>query len=158
MKLRAACLEDAPVLGTLIGAFRDHLGVTRPTEEDLTSHLPRILADASTEFCLGFAEDGDAFGYTQCRFLPSVWASGLEAHLEDLFVVAAARGQGLGGELLRFALARAASRGAVSIGLHTNERNHAAQAFYRKAGFEPQSGPRWQDGHEVYWVRPIDPC
>jgi ribosomal protein S18 acetylase RimI-like enzyme len=43
------------------------------------------------------------------------------------------------------------------MGLHTNERNESGQALYRKAGFEPQSEPRWQEGREVYWVRSIAP-
>lgn len=155
MRVRIARGEDAPALAGLILGFRDYLGATRPGEEALAAALPAALEDPTLEFGIAFSVEGEAQGYTQCRFFPSVWTCATEGHLEDLFVVASARGRGVGRELMDFAIRRAAARGAAKLGLHTNERNDPAQAFYRKAGFRPQTEATWQGGREVYWARAI---
>lgn len=155
MRVRVATAEDRGELAKLVLAFRDHLAARRPTEDELLGYLPEVLADERTEFCLALTEAGEAVGYGQCRIFPSLWGSGFEAHLEDLFVLESHRGRGIGEALIRFAIERAASRGAVGIGLHTNEANEAAQAFYRRIGFSPASEARWDGGREVYWVRAI---
>jgi len=154
---RAAGADDAGRLAPLVLAFRDHLGAARPSAHELEGALPEALLDPSTEFCLCLTDDG-AVGYTNARSFHSVWAAGLEAHLEDLFVLESARGAGLGERLLEFAVERMRARGARAIGLHTNEHNREGQSLYRKAGFQPQTEERWGGGREVYWVRRLDPA
>ncbi len=61
----------------------------------------------------------------------------------------------MGRQLMDFVLERARTRGAVAVGLHTNEHNEPAQAFYRRAGFAPQTETRWNGGREVYWARSL---
>lgn len=163
--VRVALASDAPQLAEMIGGFRNHLGATRPTAEELEKLLPELMGDFAIEFCLAFPREdprpGDgpqgAIGYSQCRFFRSLWARGSQAHLEDLFVAAPARGRGVGGALLSFALERARERDCVAVGLHTNERNDRAHAFYRRAGFEPESEARWPGGQEVFWTRALAP-
>jgi ribosomal protein S18 acetylase RimI-like enzyme len=172
-RVRIAQASDAPLVAALVTGFRNHLGATHPTAEELAELLPRLIASDDTEFCLAFSgtdrssgptpvapvgssdSEQEPLGYTQCRFFHSLWARGREAHLEDLFVAAAARGQGAGSALMAFALARARERGCVAIGLHTNERNERAHVFYRRGGFEPQSEARWPGGQEVFWRRSL---
>ena len=163
--VRVAESTDAPALSALVTAFRSHLGATHPTADELARLLPEAIADGQIEFALACfssnarpdasAEPREALGYTQCRFFRSIWARGFQAHLEDLFVSAPARGNGVGAALIAFALERAAARHCVSIGLHTNDRNERAHAFYRRAGFEPQSEARWPGGQEVFWTRSL---
>lgn len=105
------------------------------------------------EFACAFEPNGRGLGYTQTRFFPSVWAAGLEAHIEDLFVVPAAQRGGIGRALLEFTLAQARARYARAVGLNTNERNTGAVQLYRSAGFEPASERIWTGGREVRWVR-----
>ena len=155
MTVRIATDKDAAALTGLILEFRDYLGATRPSKSELMTYLPIALADAATEFCLVISDRGVALGYSHCRFFPSVWASAVEAHLEDLFVVASARREGAGNQLLAFVVERASERGAASIGLLTNENNEPARAFYRQAGFKPAAEALWNDGREVSWVRSI---
>ena len=93
--------------------------------------------------------------YTQTRFSRSIWSGGSDAHLEDLFVTAAARGHSIGRALLRHALARAAARGAKRFTLNTNEGNAEAQALYRAEGLLPESHALYPDGREVLWVRTL---
>jgi GNAT superfamily N-acetyltransferase len=154
LTIRPAGLTDAGPLAALIGAFRDHLGAAAPTDAELGQHLSRALADPAIEFSCAWLA-GDAVGYTHMRFFTSIWVGGTEAHLDDLFVIAPARRQGVGRALLRHAVARAHMRGAQRFGLHTNEKNEAGQSLYRSEGLSPQSHTLYPGGREVFWVREI---
>ena len=77
--------------------------------------------------------------------------AGLEAHLEDLFVVADARGSAVGRRLLRHVLDRATERGALRLTLTTNEHNDGAQGLYRSEGLAPQDHQLYPGGREVLW-------
>jgi ribosomal protein S18 acetylase RimI-like enzyme len=152
--IRDATLSDVPVLARLIAAFRDHLIAKVPSDSDIGSQLPRALQDPSIEFACAWL-DAEAVGFTQTRFLTSVWAGGLEAHLEDLFVVASARRNSVGRSLLRHVLLRAEARGALRFSLTTNERNEAAHSLYRSAGLAPVSHALYPGGREVLWSRSV---
>ena len=151
LEIRVARPGDVAKLRTLVGAFREHLRVGAPADAELDTLLPRLLADSAIEFAWAELE-GDLVGYTQTRFFASLWASGLEALLEDLFVLPHARGRAIGRSLLRHAMQRARERGARVLGLTTNERNTAAQELYRSEGLEPQSAKLWEKGREIRWV------
>jgi ribosomal protein S18 acetylase RimI-like enzyme len=152
LHVRSAGLSDAPELSRLIAGFRDHLKATAPTDGDIRRHLPRALRDPSIEFgCASLG--GEAVGYTQTWHFTSVWAAGLEARLEDLFVVAGARRQAVGRALLRHALASAEARGALRFSLNTNERSESAQSLYRSESLAPVSHALYPGGREVLWSR-----
>lgn len=152
--IRPAGPSDAGELAGLIAGFRDHLRAAVPNDADIRRHLPRILADSAIEFSCAWL-DGVAVGYTQTCFFASVWAGGPEARLEDLFVLAGARGREVGRSLLRHAIARAQARGALRFGLLTNERNHAAQRLYRSEGLAPMPHALYPGGREIHWSRAL---
>jgi len=149
--IRQIDVTDLPALRGLIVAFRDHLGAERPSSDELRAFLPAALRDPSTEFCLAFDDDKRAIGYAHYRFYTSIWALGTESHLEDLYVLPDFRNHGVGQQLMDFVINRARSRGAAALGLHTNENNRGAQAFYRRLGFEPRTEVAWKGGTEMYW-------
>jgi ribosomal protein S18 acetylase RimI-like enzyme len=155
LTIRPAESSDAAALAALIRGFRDHLAAEVPTDQEIQRHLPRALGDLAIEFSCAWL-DAEAVGYTQTRFFYSLWASGIEAQLDDLFVIPTVRRRAVGRSLLRHALARARERGARRLGLNTNERNEAAQALYRSEGFSPQSHALYRGGREVFWVKAID--
>jgi GNAT superfamily N-acetyltransferase len=138
-------------LAPLVGAFRDHLRVSAPTDRELLLLMPRLLADPSLEFAVATL-DGAPVGYTQMRLHASLWRPPAEALLEDLFVLPAARGRAVGRALLRHAVGRARTRGARLLALTTNERNQGAQALYRSEGLEPDRTEIWNGGREIRWV------
>jgi ribosomal protein S18 acetylase RimI-like enzyme len=154
LAIRVAGPDDARILSGLVRAFRDHLAARTPADGALECHLPRALADPGIEFACAWL-GGEAVGYTQTRFWTSIWASGIEAQLDDLFVLAPARRREVGRALLRHALERAALRGALRFGLNTNERNLAAQALYRSEGLVPQSHALYPGGREVLWIKEL---
>lgn len=154
LAIRVAGHADATALAALIAGFRDHLRAKTPSDADLARLLPRSLADPALEFACAWLAD-EAVGFTQTIFLSSVWACGVEAHLEDLYVVPAARGRDVGRALLRHALDRAEARGARRLSLNTNEGNVAAQSLYRSEGLAPQTHALYPGGREVLWAKEI---
>jgi GNAT superfamily N-acetyltransferase len=63
-------------------------------------------------------------------------------HVDGLYLAAAARGRGIGRRLLSRAKRRAGSRG---LRLRAFARDHAARAFYARAGFAEVEGPAGSD-------------
>ena len=147
--------QDLDALTGLMAAFRDHLGQPEPPDHALRASLAYLLTDKDTEFLVVRSQGEALLGYAQLRYRYSAWVSGLEAHLEDLYIVLPARGLRVGTRLLRGALARAAHRGARMVGLNTNERNAMAVGLYRRAGFVCERG-RWEGGRQLWFEKPLE--
>lgn len=128
--------HDGDAVARLMLAFRDHLGLSGPTDEEMLAGVQRLLGDADTEFLLAAPGDGEASaGVAQLRFRYGVWRAGGDCLLEDLFVEEAARGAGLGRALVEATLDRARERGCRRVELDANERNDAALRLYGGFGF-----------------------
>ena len=142
--------HEATAVARLMVAFRDHLGDTEPTDDEMRAGVERLLGDPDTEFLLA-APDGDgapAAGVAQLRFRYGVWRAGGDCLLEDLYVDQAARGAGLGRALVAATLDRARARGCRRVELDTNERNDAALRLYGSFGFSATTGR--YDGRDLY--------
>ncbi|MBM4257937.1 MAG: GNAT family N-acetyltransferase [Deltaproteobacteria bacterium] len=153
--VRIASAADLEALVRLAVAFRDHLTHVTPSEEAFRVSIAQLLQDTGVEFFVGCDDRGARLGYVQCRYRYSAWVSGLEAELEDVFVVPAARRRGVGRQLIEFALNRARENGCRSIGLNTNERKLEALALYRTFGFRSER-PRWAGGRQLWLDRSLE--
>ena len=156
MPIRLATTLDHAAIAALVIAFRNHLQRTAPSDQALSRSVERLLASGDAEFCLFEADvEGAAdgarrvLGYVLLRFRESMWASGTEATLEDLFVDPAARQGGVGRQLVQFAVQRARDRTCTTLCLDTNENNIASQRIYQAIGFSAFS-PRWQ-GQQIFY-------
>jgi GNAT superfamily N-acetyltransferase len=147
-RVRLAQPHEAGSVARLMLAFRDHLGLSAPTEPEMRAGVERLLEDPDTEFLL--AADGDApdSGVAQLRFRYGVWRAGGDCLLEDLFVDQSARGAGLGRALVEATLDRARARGCRRVELDTNERNEAALRLYGSFGFSPTANS--YGGRDLY--------
>lgn len=74
------------------------------------------------------------------RFRPSIWSTRLEAHLDELYVVPAERGRGIGRALLEATIGAAREAGADYISLGTGEDDMQARALYERLGFTNYEG------------------
>jgi len=83
-----------------------------------------------------------------------------EAHVTSLAIEDAFRGRGIGERVLLRMLADAAGRGAVRATLEVASRNTAAQALYRKLGFEQAAIRKryYPDGDDadILWAQGLD--
>jgi ribosomal protein S18 acetylase RimI-like enzyme len=123
-----------------MAAFRDHLRLSTPSDDEMRHGVERLLRDAETEFLLAAAEDGaPPAGVAQLRFRYGVWRAGGDCLLEDLYVEESARGAGLGHALVGATLDRARARGCRRVELDVNESNEAAQRLYGSFGFSATS-------------------
>jgi ribosomal protein S18 acetylase RimI-like enzyme len=137
--------QDAASVAELMAGFRDHMGSSGPSDENMRATIETLLRDPATEFLLGAAEDGAAaVGVCQLRYRLTVWTGACDCWLEDVFVEAGARRIGLGRALVEAAIERAVARGCKRIDLDVNEDNHNALALYRSMGFstEPKGEAR----------------
>jgi ribosomal protein S18 acetylase RimI-like enzyme len=82
--------------------------------------------------------DGELAGFAQLREGPAPPSIGGGASIElwRFYVGQAWQGRGIAQELMAVAGEAAVGRGAATMWLSVWERNHRAQAFYRKSGFE----------------------
>jgi ribosomal-protein-alanine N-acetyltransferase len=76
-------------------------------------------------------EDNQVVGYIV------FWQIGEEVQVNNIAIHPEFRRQGLGEALLRHALARVKQQGANFVTLEVRQSNFAAQALYRKLGFQP---------------------
>jgi ribosomal protein S18 acetylase RimI-like enzyme len=74
-------------------------------------------------------------GFSELRFKASVLAEGLDAYMEELYVVPPLRGQGIGRALLEATMDAARERGAGHFDLTTSTDDTAAIGLYESAGF-----------------------
>lgn len=148
MEIRRAVDQDCPFITALAVGFRNHLDRSAPSDGQFAESVARLLASEDAEFCVAL-DGGVPVGYVLMRYRYSMWATGMEGTLEDLYVDPSARKGGIGGSLVRFALARARERGCASVCLDTNENNAASTAIYTKLGFNAVSR-RW-NGRQIFF-------
>jgi ribosomal protein S18 acetylase RimI-like enzyme len=71
-----------------------------------------------------------------------LYVAGLEAHLQELYVVPDRRGHGIGRALLEASIEAARRAGAEWMDLGTSEDDTAARGLYESAGFTNREGGR----------------
>lgn len=131
--------HEAEVVGELLVAFRNHLGVEWPSDNAFLAGVDRLIEDPDTVFLLGAAdEDSPPAGVAQVRFRYGIWWAAHDCLLEDLFVREDARGTGIGAALVERVLELAHERGCRRVELDANEDNAAALALYQRFGFDAQ--------------------
>lgn len=149
--IKTAGESDLDRLQKLSIEFRTELGRTVPSDQDLRGDIRDLLSADDAEFFVAQSDDGNGVGFIQQRYRYSMWVSGLEACLEDLFVTSSCRRQGLARSLVEFAVARGQSKGCQSMVVDTNERNEAAVRLYTQLGFSSRS-TGWPGGKQL-WLR-----
>ena len=136
-EVRRAGVEDAAEIARLLHDFNTEFAEPTPGIPALAEYSRRLLAAGEmTVLLAGEGPDGIAL----IRFRPSVWTGGPEAHLQELYVVPALRGRGIGRALLEATIAAAREAGATGIDLNTGETDTAARALYESMGFSNREG------------------
>jgi GNAT superfamily N-acetyltransferase len=145
--IRVATTVDLANLADLVAAFREHLDHQFIEKVKILRSLEKLLVEDDVEFLIAFTDRKVAVAYTQIRYYYSLWSLGLEAQIEDLFVLPSERGCGLGSSLIQHAIGCARNRGCHLMALNTNEQNVEALSFYRKVGFKAE-----RQGSRQFWL------
>lgn len=125
----ATARESDPDGAEYAAAFAE---ITADPRQLLVALLPPSLAAAAGE-----AEADEVVGTLQLSFVPGLSRRGATRMIiEAVRIAPAARGTGVGSELIRWALEHGRERGAVLAQLTTDQRREDAHRFYRRLGFE----------------------
>ncbi|MBM3666604.1 MAG: GNAT family N-acetyltransferase [Actinobacteria bacterium] len=136
-EVRIAVAGDADSIARLFTDFNREFGEPTPERGLVAERIADHIERAHSTFLLA-GEGPD--GFAQLRYRASLYIAGLEAHLQELYVVPALRGEGIGRALLEAALREAREAGAGYIDLGTGDDDTAARALYESAGFSNCEG------------------
>jgi GNAT superfamily N-acetyltransferase len=138
---RRARRGDVPHIVAMLAD--DELGAKR---EQLREPLPDAYWDAFDAIdrdedrqllVVGEDEEARVVATLQLTFIPSLtYAGGERAQIEAVRVDSSARGGGIGGQLVAWAIDRARDRGCHLVQLTTNTTRPGAHRFYEALGFE----------------------
>ncbi len=129
--IRSLVSEDKSAWLTLWQGYQAFYERTVPSE--VTNATWARLAQAVDIFgFLAVAEGGEGVGLVHYLFHPSTSLLGSSCYLPDLFVAPAARGHGVGRELIRRVAEAAKARGASLLYWQTEEFNGTARRLYER--------------------------
>ncbi len=129
--------DDIPVLVELLRVLFSIEQDFEFQPEKQAAGLRRLLADTERA-CIVVARDdsGTAIGMASGQLVISTAEGAPSLWIEDVVVVAAARGRGVGAALLERLLAWATEKGAVRAQLLADMNNQPALDFYRHLGWQ----------------------
>jgi GNAT superfamily N-acetyltransferase len=137
--IRHAAPADLDAVGRLLHDFNVEFDEPTPEPPVIAERLRRLMDEEGLVTLLGGSGPD---GLAVLRFRPSIWTSGLECYLAELYVVPPRRGQGLGRALMETAMDLARERGADLMYLGTGEDDAAARSLYESLGFlNREKGP-----------------
>ena len=154
LQIRQVSANDAPQLAELLretGWFESFKN--EPLEavsRQVRLHIEQCLADSSHSIFVAQPRVGKIVGYVSVHWLPYLFLKGPEGYVSELFVRESARGQGVGGELLRKIETEARARGCARLSLiNLRNRESYMRQFYVKAGWEERA----EAANFVYRIR-----
>lgn len=136
---RAATYTDVPSIVRLLAD--DELGSLRemyenPIPESYYSAYEAIAKDRNHELIVAEL-DGEVIGTLHLMFLPSLsFQGGLRAQVESLRVDNLHQNQGVGSQMMKWAIQQAKDRNAHIVQLTTHESRTDAHRFYERLGFK----------------------
>jgi ribosomal protein S18 acetylase RimI-like enzyme len=135
--IRRAEPADAQVVGQLLHDFNREFDEPTPGPAVLADRIRDLLSGGDTLVLLAGT---DPDGLVVLRFRPSIWNTGSECYLAELYVSPHRRGRGLGRALIEAALREARIRGADTMDIGVDEPDLVARHLYESLGFSNRSG------------------
>ena len=150
--MRRAGAADAAAVGRLLHDFNTEFEDVTPGPERLAERVRELIAGRETIVLLaGTGPDGVAV----LRLRPSIWTSGLECYLAELYVAPERRGEGLGRALMELAIEEARRAGADHMDLGTSEDDVAALRTLREPRLHQPRGPARRTDHVLLRARAV---
>ena len=137
-----ATSADAGEVARLLHDFNTEFATPSPGVDVLRARLTDLLARGDVFAVLAGVP---AVAVALVTLRPNVWYDGPVALLDELYVVPARRGQGLGSEVMDHVQSEVVARGVDLVEINVDEGDVDAQRFYLRHGFvlaEPGSDER----------------
>ena len=139
-EIRPATRGDAPRILALIQQLADYEKLAHEVVADTAALESTLFGEQPQAQCLLAWQDGAAVGMALYFFNYSTFLGREGLYLEDLFVVPAARGAGIGKGLLRRLAQIAVQRGCGRFEWSVLDWNTPAIEFYEALGAQRQDG------------------
>jgi ribosomal protein S18 acetylase RimI-like enzyme len=130
-EVRTASGADAAVAARLLHDFNTEYGWPMPPLKQLTPRIEELIEAGEALVLLV----GGDLGLAIVRLRPALISQGLDAYLEELYVVPGRRGEGLGRALMEATMDTARAAGAERMELGTSTTDTAARGLYESCGF-----------------------
>lgn len=119
----------------ILGSKRERY--QHPLPNSYITAFQAIDADPNNELIVACL-DGEVVGVQQITFTPYIThQGGWRATIEGVRTASAVRGQGVGKEMIQYAIQRAKERGCHLVQLTTDKQRPEALRFYEGLGFNP---------------------
>ncbi len=141
MRIEAATASNVDAFLPLLTAQYVEHAIDLPAET--LREATRVLVDEPGRGAVFVAWDPEPVGLALVSFTWTVEHGGLVAWVEELYVVPARRGAGVGEQLLQRALGFAEDAGCRAVELEVDFEHARAEHLYERAGFAPLSRRRW---------------
>jgi GNAT superfamily N-acetyltransferase len=146
--VRVATAVDADEVARLLDDFNREFATPSPGVAVLAARLRTLLAGEST---LALLAGTPVLGLALVTVRPNVWYDGPVALLDELYVVPARRGQGIGSALMETLLTLARDRRVDLVEVNVDEGDVDAQRFYVRHGFSATETPESTERAFYYW-------
>lgn len=140
----SAQLSDLPALSALLTLLFSQEHEFTPDTAAQQQGLSVILQQPDSGRILVARCEGQVIAMVSLLFTISTALGGRVALLEDMVVKPAYRGQGIGSQLLNYALTFASTQQVLRMTLLTDHDNIAAQNFYKQHGFQQSGMQAWR--------------
>jgi GNAT superfamily N-acetyltransferase len=148
---RAATAAEAAVVADLLDRFNREFDTPSPGPAALTERLARLLGGPEVVALLA---GEPAVGIALLTLRPNVWYDGPVALLDELYVVPAQRGRGIGTALLKAAEGLCNQRGSELLEINVDGQDADARRFYERHGYVDRDPG--QTHAQLYYHRDLD--
>jgi RimJ/RimL family protein N-acetyltransferase len=135
-RIEPATIEDLPSLAELLTDLFSQESDFRPDFNNQMRGLRLILEQPSRGRIFVLRSANQIIGMINLLFTISTAEGGFVIVLEDLIIAKSFRGQGMGSELLRYAIDYVQQKGFLRITLLTDRVNAGSLTFFEKHGFQ----------------------
>jgi GNAT superfamily N-acetyltransferase len=140
MIIRTAVASDVPPLLSLVRRYWEFEGIAGFDALRVELLLQRLVGSPGLGEIFVAVNGAQLCGYLALVHVFSLEHGGLMAEIDELFVLPAARAQGVGGRLLAAAEQALRQRGCVRLQLQLGVANAAARSFYERRGYGGRAG------------------
>jgi GNAT superfamily N-acetyltransferase len=136
LRIEPISAEQLDALLPLIAAYQRFYGVDEIDEERNRAFFSRFIAPSEDGMLLGAWREGELRGYACLYWSFTSLVPGETVLMNDLYVVAESRGEGVGRALIEASAAAGRERGAQRLEWVTAADNETAQRLYDSTGAE----------------------